>query len=108
MIQLWVLPETAGQPAAYRVYHADPGRRIRIYGGPENQSGCFAGRTILDVIRLSEGTTLKHETPFLAYVTTGAGVVNGLLAREGHLIRNEKLNFKASEESMLILIYSVQ
>ncbi len=108
MIQLWVLPEVSGQPAGYRIYHADPGRRMRIYGGSDKQSDCFPARTVLDVARLSAGERLLHETPFLAYVTTGAGEANGLSVREGHLVRDEALDFKASEESMLILVYAIR
>ncbi len=102
MLQLWVLPEVEGQPAGYRIYHAEPGRRVRVYGGPDEQSECFAARTIMEVLRLDAGGELLHETPFLAYLATGAGEANGLPVREGHLIRDESLDFKASEESMLM------
>jgi redox-sensitive bicupin YhaK (pirin superfamily) len=33
MIQLWVLPEQAGQPADYKVYQPVTGELTRIYGG---------------------------------------------------------------------------
>ncbi len=108
MLQLWVLPEVAGQPAGYRVYHAKPGQRVRVYGGPDTQSECFPAKTILEVARLGAGERLVHKTPVIAYVTTGAGETNGKPVREGHLIRDDALDFKASEESMLVLVHVIQ
>ena len=35
MIQLWVLPETPGEPAGYKVYDLVKGQLVRIYGGRE-------------------------------------------------------------------------
>jgi len=107
MLQLWVLPETPGEPAGYKVYHADPGERVQIYGGPDEQSECFAAQTIMEVVRLDAGGQLLHEIPFLAYVTTGAGDANGAAVREGHLVRDDSLDFRATEESMLVLVYTI-
>jgi redox-sensitive bicupin YhaK (pirin superfamily) len=106
MLQLWVLPEVSGQPAGYRVYHADPGQRVSIYGGPDTQSECFPARTIMEVVRLDTDGQLNHETPCMVYVATGFGDANGSAVREGHLLRDDSLEFKASEESTLILIYT--
>ena len=108
MLQLWVLPEVPGQPAGYRVYRADPGQRVRVYGGPDDQSECFAARTIMEVVRLDPGAKLIHKTPFLAYVASGSGDANGTAVFEGHLLRDNSLNFSAGEESMLILVYTIQ
>ncbi|VAW46268.1 Pirin, partial [hydrothermal vent metagenome] len=33
MIQIWVLPEVAGQPASYKVYRLKQGESTRVYGG---------------------------------------------------------------------------
>ena len=61
MLQLWVLPEVPGQAAGYRMYHAEPGQRVRVYGGSDEQSECFAARTVMEVVRLSAGGQLQRD-----------------------------------------------
>ncbi len=48
MIQLWVLPDEAGEPAGYRVYSPENGSRLQIYGGSKDQSERFYSQTYID------------------------------------------------------------
>ena len=49
MIQLWVLPETTGEPAGYKLYDLKAGKLNRIYGGSKDQSDHMDSHTIMDV-----------------------------------------------------------
>ena len=89
MIQLWVLPETAGEPASYKFYRPMPGDLSRIYGGPLDQADTFASRTQIDVGFLQPGQSANVSGPFLAYLTRGGGTLNGQELREGDLARGE-------------------
>jgi len=105
MLQLWFLPDTPGERAAYRIYHAQPGQRLRVYGGSRNQQQTFAARTIMETARLNAGQTLHLEKASVAYLATGSGQAGNTALREGHLLHSDFLDFKAAEESLLILVY---
>ena len=105
MIQLWVIPETYGEPADYKMYQAIPHGRTRVYGGAAEQDETFAARTIVELVHLEEGETLEQPGASLAYVTTGAGNCEDEIIREGDLVDTRNFNFKALAKSKLILIF---
>ncbi|WP_428095688.1 pirin family protein [Candidatus Thioglobus sp.] len=105
MIQLWVLPEQSGQTAQYKLYSPKNGELMRIYGGEKNQDETLDSHTIIDVGIILAGDKLSLNTPFLAYITRGSGVLNGELVKEGDLIRDNKLDFYANDDTQLIAIH---
>ena len=106
MIQLWVLPEVAGQPADYKVYKPVTGELTRIYGGADNSDTDFPAKTKLDVAVLAEGQQVEVSEAFIAYVTRGKGLANNEVVEEGDMIRGEALRFKATEDVQLIVIHA--
>lgn len=104
MIQLWVLPETVGQPAGYKVYQPQCGKQTRVYGGDEGQAETFASQTVIDIAMLNPGQRLTIDRSCLAYVTRGRGVANGTVVSDGDLIRDDQLTFEAEAESQLIVM----
>ncbi|MFT7294202.1 MAG: redox-sensitive bicupin YhaK (pirin superfamily), partial [Pseudohongiellaceae bacterium] len=44
MIQLWALPEVAGQAASYKVYKPIAGELTRIYGGDDSDHADFPSK----------------------------------------------------------------
>lgn len=106
MIQLWVLPEVAGQPAGYKVYKPVAGELTRIYGGDSNRNADFPAKTKLDVALLGEGQQIKVNKPYLAYITRGKGLANNAPVEGGDLIRGETIKFTAMEEVQLIVIHT--
>jgi redox-sensitive bicupin YhaK (pirin superfamily) len=108
LIQLWALPEVAGQPAGYKVYQPVAGELTRIYGGEENNGNNFASKTKMDVGLLSNGQQIKVEGAFVLYITCGIGTANNEQVQDGDLIRGNSLTFKASEDVQLIVIHTGQ
>jgi redox-sensitive bicupin YhaK (pirin superfamily) len=112
MIQLWVLPDEAGQPAGYRVYSPGSGDRVKIYGGPktvnENQGQAehFDSETSIEVAMVNPGQTIEHEGEFMAYICKGGGVANDREVAARTLFSDTGLEFRASSETQLILIYT--
>ncbi|WP_143300717.1 pirin family protein, partial [Candidatus Entotheonella palauensis] len=104
MIQLWVLPETAGQPAGYKVYEPQSGGPTRVYGGDDSHTETFASQTVIDVVMLDPGQRLMIDRPCLAYVTRGRGVANSATVSDGDLIRDDQLTFEADAEAQLIVM----
>lgn len=106
MIQLWVLPEKAGEPAGYKVYSSEQGKRTRIYGGNRSQTETFDSHTIIELFEATEGQKTQHTGEVLAYLSKGRATVNGTDIQAGTLVRTDELNFIASEESQLIMVFT--
>ena len=106
MIQLWLLPEQAGQPADYKVFHPVSGELTRIYGGDKNSESDFPAKTKIDVAILNTGQNIKVDEPFLAYITRGKGIANGQSIEDGSLVRGDSLNFAATDDVQLIVAHT--
>jgi len=107
MIQIWVLPETPSEEAAYQIIEAQASGRTRIYGGPADEDNTFAARTIIEVAHLSKGESLKQPGRCLVYVTTGAGSSADETLREGDLVDTRDFSFKALSDAKLIIAYEM-
>lgn len=106
MIQLWVLPETPGQSAEYKLYSPKIGELTRVYGGATNQEETFDSHTLIDVGVIPAGKNISLSGDFIAYVTSGSGILNGQSVRDGHLVRNKGLEFRAEENAQIIVIHT--
>ncbi len=107
MIQLWIIPETPDQPAAYQVFQARANGRTRVYGGPSDQDETFAARTLIEIVHLATGENFTQPGRSLTYVTTGQGTSNTETINEGDLVETRDFKFKASTDSKLILAYEI-
>jgi redox-sensitive bicupin YhaK (pirin superfamily) len=107
MIQLWVLPETKEEPASYQMFHAQPGERMRVYGGPPDQNETFAARTVIDIAHVNAGESVSQSGRTLAYMVEGSGKSLQEVIREGDLVECRDFAFKASADSKLILVFEI-
>lgn len=107
MIQIWMIPETPGEPAAYQMFQAQAGKRTRVYGGPPEQDETISARTVIDITHLDQGENVKQPGRSLAYVTVGEGICNDETVTEGDLIDTRDFSFKAQRDSKLILVYEI-
>lgn len=105
MIQLWVLPEKAGQAANYKIYRPANGGLTPIYGGTESADNDFPAKTHIDLALLDAGQQIGIPAPFIAYLCRGTGLLNKEHIQEGDLVRGEKLQFEATEAAQLIVIH---
>ena len=105
MIQLWVLPDEAGEPAGYKTYLPGSGERLQVYGGSKDQDDRFHARTSIDVANLTDGQAIHQEGDVMAYISKGGGYANGNTVGARTLLRAEGLEFTAEGETQLILIY---
>jgi redox-sensitive bicupin YhaK (pirin superfamily) len=106
IIQIWALPEVAGQAAAYKVYKPATGELTRIYGGENNSDADFPANTKIDVALLSDGQQIEVDEPFLAYITRGKGTANNEPVENGDLIRGNSIKFKAEDNVQLIVVHA--
>lgn len=108
MIQLWVLPEQPGEPAGYMIYQPKPAGMTRVYGGTTGQEETFDSHTLIDIGLLEAGQTATVSGSYLAYLTRGAGLVNGTPVKNGDLVRGEDLAFSATGNTRLIIVHLAQ
>ncbi len=105
MIQIWVLPETPGEPASYKMFEAADNGRTRIYGGPADQDDTLTARTVVEVAHLKEGDSLDQPGRCIIYMSTGTGSSLDETLREGDLVETSNFKIKALADSQLIVIY---
>jgi hypothetical protein len=108
MLQLWVLPETPGEPAGYKLYDLEAENITRIYGGSVNQPDTFASQTVLDIARLNHQQSISESGEFLAYVARGAGLLNNERVKVGDLARGTNLEFSAGENDTLVVVVRIE
>jgi redox-sensitive bicupin YhaK (pirin superfamily) len=106
MIQLWVLPDEAGEPAGYKVYQPQAGERAHVYGGPKDQDETFYSATSIDIVNVASGQSVSQTGETMAYLTKGSGAVDGDPVQARTLIRTTDFEFTADTDSQLILIYT--
>lgn len=103
MVQLWVLPETSGQAADYKVYQPEDGTLSRIYGG-STTADTFPAKTQISVAVLRAGEQLSLDSTYLAYLTKGTATANGEIVQDGDLLRGDYLQIEAQDTVQLIVI----
>lgn len=106
MIQLWVLPEQPGQTAGYKLYSPKEGELTRVYGGEAGQDETLDSHTLIDVGVISAGKSISLNSPVMAYITQGSGILNGRTVKDGDLIRDNRLEFRANDDTQLIVIHT--
>ena len=105
MIQIWILPEKAGECADYKLYKLKKGEVTRVYGGVKEQASTFASNTTVEVALLNPEQQLTFEKNSVIYITQGRGVVNdNVNVTDGDLITGNPYNCRAETDVHLILI----
>lgn len=104
MIQLWVIPESPGEPAGYRLYSPGPAGLTRVYGGPVGQTETFPAETQLSVARLEAGEGVTVAGPSLIYLVSGTAKMDGEAVSEGDLTRGEDQRLEAGEALVAVVV----
>lgn len=105
LIQLWVLPENAGEKAGYKVYSPKQNELVAIYGGNKKQDKTFDSHTHIQYANTDANIEIEQTGEVLAYLSKGSGVINGKNISARTLIRvKDGLAFKSAENSQIILM----
>ncbi len=103
IIQIWVTPEKSGESAGYKLYYLQQGKITHVYGGDENQDETFASKTTLDVSLVDAKQTIYINGEFVAYVTLGNRVLNGIKVANADLVRGHDFKFQFETDSQIII-----
>lgn len=110
MLQIWALPEEAGQPAAYKAYTPQKDGITRIYGGKKDQTDTFDSHTLIDIVHLKAGKSIERSARQLIYVVTGQANIDETLsetihlANDGDLVRTSNVTITALEDTQIVII----
>jgi len=108
LLQLWVLPETANEAAGYKLYTLKKNQLIPIYGGKASQSDTFDSQTIIEVGLLEENCQICKQGKFLAYISNGKAEMNGVVVKDGDLIRVDSFDLKVTSKELHLTLISVE
>lgn len=106
LLQLWALPETAGEKAAYKLYDLADNQLVKIYGGAKTQNETFDSHTTIQVGLLLQGKEITQTGEFLAYISSGHGLINNVNVSEGDLIRGNDLHLQVNSHQLHLTLIS--
>ncbi|WP_444916392.1 pirin family protein [Microbulbifer sp. ANSA003] len=108
MLQVWALPEKAGQPAGYKTYKPALDGTTRIYGGIDEKGSTFDSSTLMDIAHLKTDEQLSLNETHLIYVISGNAKVTSEhiteQVKEGDLIRGDNLTLTSTAALHLLLV----
>lgn len=106
MIQLWVLPDRAGEHAGYKVYEPQLNQLQRVYGGEENQTETFYSKTLIDVANAEPDQHFEHQGEAMLYLSKGNVNINGEEIQERTLVKSsEGLAIHTQSDSQFIIVH---
>lgn len=108
LLQIWALPENAGESADYKLYNFKENNLIRIYGGNKSQSETFDSNTIIEVGLLNKNKRISHQGEFIVYVTNGDVQINNVTVKDGDLIRGRNFDLTVLSESVQLAVISIE
>lgn len=108
LLQLWVLPENAGEPADYKFYDFEENSLSRIYGGSKSQTKTFDSHTVIEVGLLQKGKTINHSGEFIAYITNGDAQINNTEVKDGDVVRGCNFDLTVISDSVQVTVISLE
>ncbi|NER15419.1 nuclease PIN [Leptobacterium flavescens] len=99
MLQMWVLPQEEKPEASFRIYKAEKGKRIKVYGQEDNNS------TQLELAYLEDTQKIDIGPRSLVYVIKGDIIADGEPVSEGHILEVNASEIRSDKESVLLIAY---
>lgn len=101
-VQLWFLPPTRGLTPDYQNFTLKEGELTTVLGGDCLE--CFDNNMTCQTGTLPVGTKLEYRQQFVALITKGDAVANGIEVTKGDLIEGKSLNIEAKTELGIVVI----
>lgn len=110
LIQIWVLPDEAGEPAGYKAYSPKRGELVHIYGGAKNQTKTMYSQTSISIVNAIKNQQFSHQGEVMAYISKGSIIANGQGISPRTLLRDNKgLEIEVlSDDTQIIFFYATK
>lgn len=110
LIQIWVLPDEAGETADYKIYQPIAGELTHIYGGPKGQNNTMYSATSISMVNALAGQSFSHQGEVMAYISKGDITANGQTIAPRSLIKDaNNLDIKVlSDNTQIIFFYATK
>jgi len=105
-IQIWFLPPENGLKPAYQNFDLKKGELTTVLGGKHDET--FHNTMMTQVGFIAKDQRIQVHQPFVAVITQGSAIANGVLVSEGDLIEGESLEISSDDEFGLVLIQAAQ
>ncbi len=102
IIQIWFKPPKTGLKPSYRNFTLKKNELTTVLGGDGDNT--FDSTMTCQVGFVSKGRVISSSQSFVAMITRGTAVANGINVKEGDLIEGEALTLSSEENFGLVLI----
>ena len=106
IVQIWFRPPATGLAPAYQNFKLNAGELTTVLGGDNDDT--FDSNMTCQVGSVPKGETVSSDRPFVAMITDGAAVANGLPVKAGDLIEGEQLELSSEHAFGLVLITAAE
>jgi len=106
IIQIWFLPPQNGLAPAYQNFKLKEGELTTVLGGKSKDT--FHSNMTAQVGFISKGQSVSANQPFVAMITQGSAVANGISVKAGDLIEGEEMDLSSDEDFGLVLLQGTE
>lgn len=108
ILQIWALPETAGEPSDYKFYELKENQLTRIYGGSKSQDQTFDSHTVIEVGLLNKAMAVTRSGEYMLYICNGTADLNGTALKDGDLVRGKDLNLMVTSDHIHVTVITTE
>lgn len=103
IIQIWFLPPTNGLEPAYQNFKLEKNQLTTVLGSNDDNS--FDSKMTCQVGYVAAEQVIRCEQPFVALITEGNAVANGISVKQGDLFEGNSLDILSKEDFGLVIIH---
>ena len=102
IIQIWFMPPENNLTPEYQNFKLKEGKLTTVLGGTKGNT--FNSNMTCQIGFIDNGKVTEINKPFVALITRGTALANGISVHEGQLIEGSKLTLTAQKQLGLVLI----
>lgn len=99
MLQMWLLPEEEQPKASFRIYKAEKGKKVSVYGREDNNNT----QLVLAYLEGEEAMNISQKS--FIYVIKGEISIANEIIKEGTIIELNEAIVTAQGESLLLIVF---
>ncbi len=106
IIQIWFLPPKKGLKPTYQNFKLEKDQLTTVLGS--NDGNSFDSKMTCQVGYVAAEQVIRCEQPFVALITKGNAVANGIFVKQGDLLEGDNLELLSKDDFGLVIIHENQ